>query len=384
MIARALLPLLVVAVLLLAAFSTGSAIFLGIGTLLLLVLFFAWISVVTAARTMTIACEMSSRRVRRGEDVRLQVVLQHHGLLPIAPVLVTLTAAPGEEAPELRLTDAAGKRQVVNMPYHAAHVGLTTPGIHTVTLEDVFGLFSITKSPAKEENELLVLPNLYKTEPIAFAPGDSGSEVMARATEDISNPSDFRAYQQGDALKKIHWKLSMRKNELIVRRFEEPILPEALLLMDCSPPPTWGHPEAAADVRDALLETAASVFLDQVHAGHQVRMPLTGRYPVEMEKASGEQQALEQLARLDFSETDRFERMLLLETRRLRKVGATIVISARLNGAMVDVMIRMHRMGPNMRLYLVTFYPEDPGLQPMLSQLKQAGIEVQCVIPKQA
>lgn len=50
-------------------------------------------------------------------------------------------------------------------------------------------------------------------------------ETLARATEDISNPSDLRTYAPGDPMKKIHWKQSLRKQELLVRRFEEPALP---------------------------------------------------------------------------------------------------------------------------------------------------------------
>ncbi len=84
-----------------------------------------------------------------------------------------------------------------------------------------------------------------------------------------------------------------------------------------------------------------------------------------------------------FSETDRFERVLLMETRRMRKVGSTIVVAARLNGHMVDAMIRMRKMGPYVRLYLVTFTPDDPAVVPMVSKLQQGDVEVRYVRPEQ-
>jgi hypothetical protein len=71
-----------------------------------------------------------------------------------------------------------------------------------------------------------------------------------------------------------------------------------------------------------------------------------------------------------------------MESRRLRKVGCVVVVSARLNIPMVDIMIRMHRSGPNIRLYLITFAPEDENVLPLISRLKQAGIEVSYVIPE--
>ena len=104
----------------------------------------------------------------------------------------------------------------------------------------------------------------------------------------------------------------------MVRKFEAPILQDVLILMDCSRPPSWGHPEAEADIRDAMLETASSVFQNQCGNDLTVHLPLFGVHPVELEKSMGMPLLLENLARADFSDTDRFERVLLLESRRLR------------------------------------------------------------------
>jgi len=183
-------------------------------------------------------------------------------------------------------------------------------------------------------------------------------------------------------MKKIHWKLSLRKGDLMVRKFDEPILQDVLVLMDCSRPPSWGHPQAEADIRDALLETTASVLTSQAATDHSFRLPLLGSHPVDVEKSMGLPIALDYLARVDFSETDRFERVLAMESSRLRKVGCVVVISARLNVSMVDIMIRMHRTGPNIILYLITFAPEDENVLPLISRLKQSGLEVSYVTPE--
>ena len=381
---RLTLPLAVAFALLLAAFSTGSPIFLFGGALILLAMLSALIAVEWASRTMTVSSGLSGRAVQRGESVTLEVTVRHRGILPIAPILLELYATPDTPQTQVRLKDAPGKTQRLTLPFHAAHVGVTCPGVRSCTVEDVFGMFAKTVIPKAGTEELLVLPMPFSVEALKFAPGDPGSEVMARATEDVSNPADFRNYQPGDAMKKIHWKLSARKGDLMVRRYEEPVLSDALVLMDCSPPPSWGHPEAEADIRDTLLETAASIMASQSGSDHAVRLPLMGAHPIELEKNMGMPLILENLARVDFSETDKFERVLLLETRRMRRVGATVVISARLSSRIVDVMIRMKRMGPTVRLYLVTFTPDDPLVLGMVSKLQQAEVEVCYVTPAPA
>ena len=46
------------------------------------------------------------------------------------------------------------------------------------------------------------------------------------------------------------------------------------------------------------------------------------------------------------------------------------------------MMIRMHRMGPNLRLYLVTFTPDDPAVMPLIGKLRHGGIDVAYVEPE--
>ncbi|MCH5288133.1 MAG: DUF58 domain-containing protein [Christensenellaceae bacterium] len=374
-------PLATALVLLLAAFSTGNVIFLTASLLLLVCLLLGFLSVWLATRSLSVSTRLADRLVHRGEDVLLEIIVRHQGILPIAPLVVHLAATPDTPEADLALRDLPGKRQRMQLPFHAAHIGVSRPGVKAVTVSDLFGLFSVTKKPEVEGSELIVVPTPFDVDELTFAPGDSGSETMARATEDVNNPADVRNYQPGDAMKKIHWKLSLRKRELMVRRFEEPVLPDALVLMDCSAPPKIGHEEAEADMRDALLETAASVMAQTLHTDHAARLPLQGEHPIELYKGMGLPMILENLARADFSEADRFERVLLLETRRMRKVGATVIISARLNSRMVDVMTRMRKMGPYVRFYFVTFTPDAEAVLPLISKLQQGLVEVCYVTP---
>ena len=337
-----------------------------------------------ASATLEVEGNLSGQTVRRGEDLTLSLRIRHRGLLPIAPILLELSDPVGSREREIRLKNMPYKTQSIRIPVHTAHVGVFTVGLQACTVEDLLGLVRRRVRLNRTSCELLVLPQTFTVDPLTLAPGDPGSELMARATEDLNAPSDIRSYQPGDAMKKIHWKLSLRKGELMVRKFDEPILQDVLILMDCSRPPSWGHPQAEADIRDALLETAASVFTAQSATDHQIRMPLLGSRPVDVEKSMGFSIAMDYLSRVDFSETDRFERVLSMESRRMRKVGCVVVVAARLNIPMVDIMTRIHRAGPNIRLYLVTFAPEDENVLPLIARLRQADIEVSYVTPEQS
>ena len=229
-----------------------------------------------------------------------------------------------------------------------------------------------------------MLPVPFEVEPLTFAPGDMGVETMKRAMEDPSSPSDFRSYQAGDPLKRIHWKMSARKQEVMIRQFEEPALPDALVLMDTSPPriPEGMEPEKLAYLKDAVLETAASVVKGQINLENPVRLPIVGDRPMEYMGTMGLPILLEELARCTFNETEKFERLILMHMVDLRKTGAVVIITTRLTSVLVDLIGRMKRMGPNVRLYLVSYEIKDPTVQDLVARLQQRSVEVNYVSPQ--
>ena len=376
-----MMPAGLFAMLLTAAMSTGSTLLFVLAIMVALTVFVCLISVIWASATVRITAEIEDQTVYRGEHTTLVLGVSHGGWIPVAPVILEIPSMSGGDSRKIRLKDIPGRVQSLRMPIDAAHVGIYTSGIQTCTIEDMLGMFQRVIRPDETVYSLTVLPRVFDVDPLVMAPGDPGSELMARANEDLNAPSDIRAYQPGDAMKKIHWKLSARKQELIVRKFEEPLLQEVLILMDCSRPPFHGDSQAEADIRDTLLETAASLFSAQMRTDHEIRMPLTGSRPAEADRSIGTTIALKYLAGVDFSETDRFERVLQMESSRMSKVGCVAVVTARLNYAMVDIMTRIHRTGPNLRLYLVTSTPEDANVLPLISRLQHSEIEVAYVTP---
>ncbi len=370
------MPLLLAVTLYAAAFSTGSPVFLTPAILVTLLTLTGIFGVLHASRTLRISASSSADRVQRGDDATLSVEITCRSIIPLAPMWVELT---GADAQSMQLTGRA--KQTMSVPFHAAHVGAVAPGVRRVTMTDFFGICTVCQEPESAGKNLLVLPQLFDIDPLHLSAGETGTEAMARASEDVTNPTDVRSYQPGDPLKKIHWKLSARKQELLVRRFEDPVQPDLLVLMDSAVPKQPDNSEAEADLRDTLIETAASVMAEADKSEHPARLPLTGEHPVVLDKDMGLKRVLEGLAQADFAAPESFVRVMMIEMRRMRKVGCTVVITARLDSEMVEMMTAMRRMGPNMRLYLVTSMPDDPQMLPLVRKLQEVGVEVGYVKP---
>lgn len=367
-----------------SALSLGNRMYLLIAILIFLAWAFAFASVRMAEKTVKVETELSSNKVNRGEVVSMEIGVSHRSLLPIAPVALHMRATSNTPAGTIHLTQLGKRRQRVTHKFAADHVGAMFPGVENYTVADVFGFFKRKHVPKADGHELLVLPVPFEVEPLTFAAGDMGVETMKRAMEDPFSPSDFRNYQQGDPLKRIHWKMSARKREIIVRQFEEPALPDALVMLDTSPPHiSRGYGEEHRPfLQDALLETAASVVACQIRQDNSVRLPLVGDRPMEYSSTMGLPVLLDELARCTFNETERFERVLMMQMKDLRKTGAVVIITTRLTAAVSDLIIRMKRLGPNVRLYFVTYKTEDPERGQLALRMQQAGVEVNYVTPQ--
>ncbi len=359
------------------AFSTGAPAFLAPAVLLLLLLIWSLLSVLRCRHGLSLEVSLEKQRVSRGEEAALILTVTQNSFLPVCPLQINLSL-DGEELQPLDIPSRRGSSDW-RIPFPARHAGVLEPGVASCELSDLFALFRVSARQRASHAELLVIPTPFEVAPLAYAQLDEGLGTMARATEDISLPADVRSYQTGDPMKKIHWKLSLRKQELLVRRFDEPVLPDALIILDCEQPGS-----AKASLRDALLETALSVMTTEMRSDHLIHMPLLGRHPTEVDGRMGSALVAEHLARLIWSEGNAFEEVLLLEAGRLRHVGATVIITSRLSGELVDVMLQMRRMGPTLRLYYVTDQPEQSEVQPFITRLQHQDCEVCYVTPVEA
>lgn len=376
----ALLSALITA--LLCALSLGDRLYYFISLLLALLLSYGLVSSLLGYASLQCQQRLSGTRVNRGESVSLTVTLRHRCPLPIAPIQGAYLDANQEGAcvfPARPFVFHARR-----LPLSARHVGQYSVALQSVTVSDLFGLFAWRKKLRSGAAVLTVLPRPFAIDKPRFTLGDDGAAALSRTQEDYNAPEDVRAYRPGDAMKRVHWKLSSRKQELWVRRFETPAPPDTLILLDCAAPLGGeGKNEGPESLRDALCETAVAVAKLQMADGSPVRLPLYGEKANEFASDNAGNLTLlqEMLAAQPFRGREDFSRVLNLELRRMRRTGATIIITTRLTAPIVEAVSRIRRMGPSARLYLVTYTPESPDYQPYVARLQHHLVEVCYVTP---
>lgn len=380
MTARGFYTLLFGAIMLFTALSVGSAgaFVLGVGAVIAVLL--ALLSVLFAFFTIQIAQHVSADtqdlKVYRGQSCLYRLSVSMIAPLPIAPLSLRVFVPSGQSRDFLLPARMFGVTQSDNH-FPCPHVGMCTLGLERVVIGDCFGLFSL--QPAVRDPLLLltVLPNPRSVSPIPTSPGEGEDTSAQRAQADRTTPEDIRTWQDGDDMKRIHWKLSMRKQQLMVRTYETPQRPDALVLVDLSPPPQTSA--ARANAIDAVTETCAGVLKSLLDSGRMTRLPLSGDRPREMNgrQISALYPMLIALAEESFSKPLEFERALQIASRRMRRTGSTVIITAALTPSVAETIIALARMGPKTRVYLIAPGVMSQQEDQLLALLERCGIETE-------
>ena len=102
-----------------------------------------------------------------------------------------------------------------------------------ITSGDPFGIFRVSRSyPATAS--LIVLPMLFPVSEFLSPPGLlPGGKAIRRKSIDITpHAAGIREYVPGDPMKRIHWPTSIRRDQLMVKEFEQDPQAEVWLFLD--------------------------------------------------------------------------------------------------------------------------------------------------------
>lgn len=378
MTARGFYTLIFGAVLLLTALSVSSAGAFVLGCAALLAWLLALVSVLLARVSFRLEQSVEGSQASRGGVCRYSLSVRLFAPVPIAPLSLRLCLPSGRESEFLLPARPIGTTASDNS-FSCPHVGVFPVGVTQVAFSDCFGLFSLRHAPRQERARVAVLPNPRKSKPVRYSPGEGETSAAQRAQADRTTPEDTRAWQEGDELKRVHWKLSMRRQELMVHTYDTPQRPDALVLLDCAAPAVPQNRRAA--VIDALTETCAGVLEHLLAGGRIARMPLSGDVPRELSGQSSEalDAMLHALAEESFTRPADFSRVLLLASRRMRRTGSTVILTTQLSPAVADAVIALGRMGPHTRFTLVTCGALSESQEKLLHLLGTSGVETEHV-----
>ena len=146
--------------------------------------------------------------------------------------------------------------------------GLYEVGIREIELYDLFGLFCFRRVVNTIE-EILVMPKrimLYgeMSENIIADEGDEKNKH--KVGEDRTIVSHIRDYAEGDNINSVHWKLSLKKDELVVKVYDHPNDNNIMIIADMQAH-EFEDSDLWEDQGDCVVEAALSIAMKCVYEG---------------------------------------------------------------------------------------------------------------------
>lgn len=111
--------------------------------------------------------------------------------------------------------------------------GLFNLGPTVLSSGDPFGLFGISRI-IRSQQTLLVLPHMVELASFPFPAGYlSGGKVLRRKSHEVTpHAAGIREYAPGDALNRIHWPATARKEKFMVKEFDQDPQADIWIFMD--------------------------------------------------------------------------------------------------------------------------------------------------------
>src|SRR5213079_1155430 len=139
-----------------------------------------------------------------------------------------------------------------------------------VAVEDPLGLARL-EEPLEAPGALLVYPRLVELDALF---SDAGALALNGRRLLLQRPSGFdlhsvREYERGESLRKVHWRSTAKRGELMVKELEDAPRDEVAVLLDAEAGP-------APEVFDVQVRAAGSLLLAQARRGRRAVLVVNG------------------------------------------------------------------------------------------------------------
>ena len=324
----------------LAAWAFGSKPLYPVATGLLLVVLLAWIWVRLVKRPMRLGRFSGGEDHFEGDDLRVHLDLEHEGRIPPASVVVVERIGRlGERRTPLR---RSGGRFHASYVLHGLPRGRYAYEDATALLEDPFGLERAEVSLGGG-GSLLVYPRLVELERLF---SESGAHAPDGRRLLLRRPSGFelhsvREYEHGESLRKVHWRSTARRGQLMVKDLEDAPRDEVAVLLDADRASVVGTPPDSSF--DAQVRVAGSILRAHVRRGRRAVLVVNAATP-EIQRVHSSDgdwlRALELLAAVEATGEASAAALLGVEESPASRALDVAVVTARLTPELVERLVQ--------------------------------------------
>lgn len=336
-------------------------------------------------RRLSFRCRLPKPYIERFQPATWFFDLGHQGRYLDLPLLAEYwenSQAGSQQRVSFKLR--AGEKRQLAIEIPGKHTGPLRPSLFSLRLLDPLGFFSlkIISYGAREFEPVLVLPRsllaeIEKEESRPYI--EEGETSSQKSDQDLDEVDRLRPLQAGDPMRTIHWKVSARMQNWMVRQYERADENQIFILFDL---PSIDEPGQMTDpilyLRDELLDQVSEASQSFLNKSFQIRLLLNGQVQDEIKANSlDDYQALRiRLASLPYRQPFSLSEQVEAEAAK-ELPGFYGIFAYELTDALIASLLQLAEHAQAVFLRLVYIDPVPPAeWDTAKAQLMAAGIRV--------
>jgi uncharacterized protein (DUF58 family) len=325
-----------------------------------------------ASRPPYVSRHGAARDVVEGDDVRIE--LEVRATSTVSPPTLVAHERPGRlDERRVELDRVARGRYAAGYELERVPRGRYAFDTVRLTIEDPFAL-ARAETVQGEPQALVVYPRLVPLDRL-FSEGGAHAQEGRRLL--LQRPAGFelhsvRDYVHGDSLRKVHWRSTARRGQLMVKELEDAPREEVVVLLD------GDQTTVVGESFDIAVRAAGSILQAHHLRGRRCALVVNSAARETQAVATDAtwQRALEILAAAE--PTGRTPAFALLEANggAAARSLELVIVTSRVDVKLVDRLVQraLSRHGVSL-----VYVEAVPGPQPQLLRLQAAGIAVAVV-----
>ena len=333
------------------------------------------------SRHFTVEERLTQNNIIKGETVQYIFNVTNNSFLPYTSVRVRFKASSGAVTTDFTdkfFSIGPYKNHEIVFNVSAKYRGNYEIGVANIMVYDFLGLFRFEQ---KHDHAfvLTVRPRVLEIAPLPLSKADSGAENVKSFTaeEDYAVISDLRKYQPTDGYKKIHWKASAKKNELVSKNYQNTKRNSVVLLLDNSQTDNNDGGKKSEDAAMAMEDMMMEAYVSALSycTRHMFSCSLYYMGDEQNEGAAGNFDYLYTIAsKISFAGRDVFDAYLTAYSKMQDDADNVLIFAQEITDGLLATSQTLNIFGNN----VVIFYFRDPHPHELkrIVRLGEIGISV--------
>lgn len=219
-------------------------------------------------RKLTVSFEKPELTGMKGSSIPVNIVIDNRSRLPVPNCAITISyytdLGKRKEKVTIHTPVFPNNTQVLTTKFAYNHYGILSLEMTKIRIYDILKIirFKVGGKRMLRKTKLIIYPNHIPLENKINDYSDLGLESenfsKSKKGDDPSEIFNIHEYAEGDKLSRVHWKLSAKQNEMMVKDYSLPITNGVMIAADFSHIPANG---TELDKLDTIIDALSALSL---------------------------------------------------------------------------------------------------------------------------